>query len=342
MPMRSPPHIDVPHSEMTPDKIRYWGQFLYDSPLYEELVSVVAESVDLLEIVGSIDNRPRPNIFFAAVQFLLFDEPEHPLTAFYESMNSEPAEPEEVGSAFTDFVLEHRLEIENLGRTRWTQTNECRRCALLLPAIWAGALGEFHLVDVGTSAGLNLAIDRYAYQWGETVWGDSPLLLSTEGRGVAPEPKGVEVLSRTGLDLNPIDTSDPIERRWLDALIWPGHRERRQRLRLAIDIANAVPKDLVAGDALITLEEVLSELPAGEPTVVMHSFVMNQLDDAQRRSFSNVIDEARSNRTIHRVGVEHLRVEQQWSDVLLDVGEGLESIGLAHHHAEWLELYARP
>ena len=327
---------------MTPDKIRYWGQFLYDTPLYEELVEVVAGSADLLAVVGAIENRPRPNIFFAAVQFLLFEHPSHGLASYYDSLTPSPSAPDTVGPIFTEFVLAHSEEITTIGRTRWTQTNECRRCVLLLPAIWAGGLDRFHLLDVGTSAGLNLALDRYGYRWGAVEWGSGTLRLETESRGSSPVPVDFEILSRTGLDLNPIDATDPLERRWIDALIWPGHRERRQRLRAALKIAGGVPMNLVAGDALTTLATELHGLPAGEPAVVMHSFIMNQFDQAQRAALAGIIESGRSKRIVHRVGVEHLRGSQPWSDVLLDTGEGLEEIGLAHHHGEWLELYARP
>ena len=60
-------------------------------------------------------------------------------------------------------------------RTRSTQTNEVGRCAALLPALTQLAVdapGAPHgggrplgLVEVGASAGLNLLVDRYGYEY---------------------------------------------------------------------------------------------------------------------------------------------------------------------------------
>ena len=39
---------------------------------------------------------------------------------------------------------------------------------------------------------------------------------------------------RAGLDLNPLDVTDPADVAWLEALIWPEHAHRRDRLRAAV------------------------------------------------------------------------------------------------------------
>ena len=92
---------------------------------------------------------------------------------------------------FRRFVLEHEDEIAAIGATRYTQTNESRRTVALLPGVWAGPLDRFHLIDVGASAGLNLALDRYRYRWGSVEWGDSPLLQEAESRGADPVPRPI-------------------------------------------------------------------------------------------------------------------------------------------------------
>jgi hypothetical protein len=54
------------------------------------------------------------------------------------------------------------------------------------------------------------------------------------------------------------------------------------------------------------------------------------------------IDEQRVNRPIYRVSMEWLDTADESSSLEIDVGDGLEKIGAAHPHGEWLELYARP
>lgn len=327
---------------MRAESIRKWGKTVYDSPLYSALVDVIAESQSLLEVLDEIEHTPRPNVLLGAVQFLLMEHPDDPLTRFYPNLGGSPSSTEGLASEFHRFVGDHREEILRIGRTRYTQTNEVRRCAVLLPAIWSGPLREFHLIDVGTSAGLNLAIDRYRYRWGDVEWGDSELLLECEPRGEDPKPTACRVLSRTGLDLHPVDLTSESDRRWLDALIWPGHEVRRTRLRKAMDLATGLELELVPGDALTTLPNVLSELPPGEPAVVMHSFVLNQLSPEERERFASLVEAARQERPVVRVGLEWLRLSADSSEIHYDDGGGMTVLGTAHHHGEWIDLYARP
>ena len=85
--------------------------------------------------------------------------------------------------------------------------------------------------------------------------------LRGENRGADFPLHEIEVLSRIGLDLDPIDPGDIDSRIWLDALIWPEQVERRQRLRAALDLVAGIEIHLRQGDALETLPRVLSGLP---------------------------------------------------------------------------------
>ena len=319
--------------------MRDWGRFAHGSPLYRRLVEVVATSDELMRVINRIENRPPPNMLFAAVQYLLMSDSEEELARFYPSLVEEPLPVEKVDSPFTDFVLAHEEEIVEIGRTRYTQTNECRRCVALLPAIMLAPFATFHLVDVGASAGLNLAIDRYAYNWGGLRWGSSPLVLEAELRGAKPQLEDFEVLSRTGLDLSPVDVADPDQRRWLDALIWPEHSERRDRLRAALELTAGLPITFVEGDALTTLEGVLSRLPPGEPVVVMNAFTRIQFTPDQWDHIEEVVKEARRHRPIHRVSMEVLFRDDDWARLSVDDGTGEHLVGQAHPHGEWVELY---
>ena len=228
-----------------------------------------------------------------------------------------------------------------MGNTRYTQTNECRRCVALLPMVSMAEFRAFHLIDVGASAGLNLGVDRYGYRYGDQEWnpGGEPL-LEAESRGIAPELVEVEVLSRTGLDLNPIDPSDVSARRWLDALIWPEHVERRARLRTALDMVASLDIELITGDALETLPAALNGLPVGDPAVVMSSFTLNQFDAAQRDRLDSIVSAARSARPIHRVSMgEGLDESDGWVALVVEDGKGAVTVGQAHPHGEWIELF---
>ncbi len=296
-----------------------------------------------MRLVNRIENQPRPNLLFAAVQFLLMEDPTHDLARFYPNMTDNARPSREADPLFKTFVLANEDKIVEIGHNRYTQTNECRRCAVLLPAIMRAPYRSFHLVDLGTSAGLNLALDKYRYQWGDVGWGpDSQLVLKAESRGQPIDIHDIEILTRTGLDLNPIDPTIPEERLWLEALIWPEHSERRERLRTALDMASAVKSNLISGDLLEVLPGLLAELPADEPVVVMNSFVLIQLTSEQRQVLDRIIEDARSQRSVFRVSFEVMVKANAWGTVGVDDGSGMAEIGQAHPHGEWIELYARP
>lgn len=332
---------DLP--SVTPDYVREWGSRAHGSPLYRRLCEVVASDAELLGVINRIEHQPPPNMLFAAVQFLLTRTPTAPLHQFYPNFTDEPGPVREVDTAFKDFVLANEEEIVRIGRTRYTQTNECRRCVALLPGVWFTGLERFHLVEIGASAGLNLAMDRYRYRWGEVEWGpDSSVVLEAQTRGGRVEPRGIEIASRTGLDLNPVDPADPDERDWLVALIWPEQEERRVRLEEALSLAATVPMDLIAGSALETLPAVLGGLPPGEPAVVVNSMALIQFNRPEREELYRLIEEGRRERPVHRVSFEFLAAGDQWVTLAADRGAGLAQIGRSHPHGEWVELYARP
>jgi hypothetical protein len=329
--------------QLSGENVREWATHAHGSPLYVELCDVVADSDELLRILNRIVNWPYPNVFFAAVHYLLMkgDGPE--LARFYPSLANDPEPVAAAGHAFREFVISHEDEIVELGRTRYTQTNECRRCVVLLPAIWSRSLPTFHLVDLGASAGLNLMVDLYRYRWDDIEWGpESPVTLETELRGSEPEPREIQVLSRTGLDLNPIDPRDANDRLWLEALIWPEHEGRRRRLRAALDLARAVDIHFVEGSALETLVATLEDLPDSEPAVVINSFTLNQFTQDARDEVDRIVSQARGTRPVVRVAFEYRAREDDWPTVSVDDGSGEVTIGRAHPHGDWIDFYARP
>ncbi|MGH8946267.1 MAG: DUF2332 domain-containing protein [Acidimicrobiia bacterium] len=324
---------------LTPERARAWGKYAETSPLYQRLNEVVAGDNSLMSVLNSIEHTPRQNILFAGVQYLMLRDGGGELAQYFPNFTDRPRDLADVAGTLTEFVTAHADELSEIGRTRFTQTNECRRCVALLPGIWATPAERFHLIDFGTSAGLNLQLDRYAYRWDGTTWGpDSPVLLETESRGAEVSPREIEVLTRIGLDLDPVDPTDHDARLWLEALIWPEHHERRHRLRAALDLAAADPPQLVTGDALTTLGPAIDELPADAPVVVINSFILNQIPRADRTRYDDILNERRSHRPIYRVSMEWLDPSADAADLAVDDGSGLRQVGAAQPHGEWLEL----
>jgi hypothetical protein len=239
------------------------------SPAYERLSLAVARDEELLALLGTLPPAKRqPNLLFGVVRWL-------------GGPVGEPA-------AFRDYLLAHWRVIEPQLRVRATQTNEAGRCAVLLPVL-AALPQPLALLEVGASAGLCLYPDRYAYRYGEHRVGSGTPVIECAATGLTPPDRVPEVVWRAGLDLNPLDVTDPADVSWLDALIWPEHAHRRARLRAAAAVAAAEPPLLVRGDLVDDLPALAARAPAGATLVVFHTSVLYQVPTPRRAAFTRVV-----------------------------------------------------
>ena len=122
------------------------------------------------------------------------------------------------------------------------QTNEVGRSAVLYLGLLevARRFGQpLRLFEIGSSAGLNLVLDRYGYQFGKARFGaaDATLELSPDWTGPEPAAAMIEVVERRGCDLSPVDPRDPDDRVRLQSYVWPDQAERHRRLAAAIAVA---------------------------------------------------------------------------------------------------------
>ena len=320
------------------------------SPLYTRLTRAVARDTELLELASHAPREPIPNLLFAAVHYLLLKGASHPLAAYYASVTDETAHPnDDLVPHFKDFCRQYRPEIVEMLRTRLVQTNEVNRCVILLPAfdIVARLAGQrLALIEIGASAGLNLLWDRYGYDYGVGGTVGAPndsLVVATElwGQNVPPSPDPLpEVGFRIGLDLNPVDVQDEDAALWLQALVWPSHFERAERLRRAIHIAQEQPLHLLAGDALTLLPDVLAQTPDDLALCVYHTFVVNQFSQDQRDRLSALLATHAHQRTIYRVSIEWLRGHHPQLELRVYRG-GVEAehrlLAYCEGHGRWLE-----
>lgn len=240
------------------------------SPSYERLCLGVADDA---EVIGRLDTLPapkrQPNLLLAAVRFL--------------------GGPVDGYPAFRAFVLDRWPDLWTTMRERRTQTNEPRRCAVLLPAL-AEIEGPLALLEVGASAGLCLYPDRYAYRYGDVLLGGSPVVLDCAVRGPVPIPNALpSIVWRGGLDLHPLDVRADEDVRWLEALIWPEEVDRFAILRRAVEVARRDPVLVRSGDLTTDLAAAAADAPADATLVVFHSAVLAYLDAGQRQRFRDAV-----------------------------------------------------
>ena len=288
------------------------------SPTYGELARGVSNDDDLLDIaLHTKTHQPAPNMLFAAAQYLLLTGVEHSLSAHYPIISGQMPRNQSAFVDFRDFCLGQRDAIVELIRSRRTQTNVVRRCTCLLPVF--SLVSEesdlpLALVDVGASAGLNLNFDRYYYTYrlnqNEMVnWGmaDSRIHLEAEikGSGLFPEiSPTIAVASRDGIDLDPVDLTNPDQLLWLRALIWPEHVERHQQLIDAADEFTRSDIRLSAGDASDVLPSLISTISYEHALVVYSTITLYQFPIENRKRLTHALEEASKKRPVWQIALE--------------------------------------
>ncbi len=272
------------------------------APLYARLSAPISTDPQLLALLHHApETQQLPVLLFAAVHDLLLDSDQRDgdrLRRHYPNLTDRP-DAGDPFPAFRDFCLDHADQLAGLLATRHTQTNEVGRCAQFVPALGllAAEVGSLAMVDVGTSAGLNLALTHYRYDYapGGVVDGSagSPVtvVLPCATRGEPPIPAGMPpVIRAVGLDANPIDVGDVDAVRWLEACVWPDQADRFRRLVDAVEVARAAGVDVRAGDAVDRVAMVIEEVAAVAHPVVVTSWALNYLPGPRRLDFVAQLD----------------------------------------------------
>jgi hypothetical protein len=245
------------------------------SPLYDEWCTGISGDAEVLALLDSLPAaRRQPNLLLAAARFVGV-----PLGGY---------------ATFRAFVLTHWSAVRRVMQQRNTQTNEAGRCAVLLPSLASISEAEgrpLALIEVGASAGACLYPDRYSY-----AYSPGPLLEPLGGSTVPPLECAVsgevrlplhlpEVVWRAGIDLDPLDAGNHDDARWLEALVWPEHGFRAERLRAALEVVRADPPILVRGDLNEEILALVDRAPSDAVVVVFHSAVLAYVDRTGREAF---------------------------------------------------------
>jgi hypothetical protein len=260
------------------------------APVFASLCAAIAERGDLVALLAvAPDSQQSPVLLLAALHDRVLADPASELAAWFPSVVPEPRT-DDVGPVLARFVAAHADELRRIVTTRNTQTNEIGRCGLLVPALGllAAEVGPLALVDVGSSAGLNLLLDRYQYEYvpGGQVGPASAVRLEIGTRGQVPVPAHLPpIASRVGLDRHPVDLTDAEAVRWLRACVWPDQADRLARLDAALAIAAEHPVDVRCGDAVGDLASALAAVGGTGHRVVVNTWVLSYLTDAERRGY---------------------------------------------------------
>ena len=230
------------------------------------------------------------------------------------------------------------------------QTNEAGRswgfAAAMLWLAKQGCPPDFALHELGSSAGINLMMDRYRFDLGGVMLGPdgAAMRLTPAWRGAPPPNRQVRIVSAEGCDVAPVDLTDPAQAMRLRAYIWPELTERFVRMDAAVEAAQADPPRITRQNAGDFVADVLARDPEpGVTQVIMHSVVWQYIARPERGGITAAIETSgaaakldsplawvmlEANRDTHR----HELTVRWWPG-------GPEPIRLAtaHPHGAWVE-----
>ncbi|MBA2176308.1 DUF2332 domain-containing protein [Halobacillus locisalis] len=317
------------------------------SDLYEKLASQVAKDDEVLELCSSARvGQPVPNLLLGSVHYLLLKGTHHHLKEYYPSVVHEPKEDSRLFEAFKDFCFENREELKLLLKTKLVQTNEVRRCAYLYPVfnyIYQQTNKPLSLIEIGSSAGLQLLWDQYAYSYGESeLYGNQNSyvhLTSGVRQGELPRrflSKIPPVHDRQGLDLHISDVTSVEDYLWLKALIWPEHKDRRTNFEDAVKQLRINPPQLTEGDGVSLLTEVVKDIPPHTTICVFHTHVANQMPETSKQELMQKVNELGKVRDIFHV-YNNIDDRKLHVDSVLNGHVEHRTMGETDGHGRWFD-----
>ncbi|SDO05927.1 DUF2332 domain-containing protein [Halobacillus aidingensis] len=318
------------------------------SELYKQLSLHIAEDEKILQLCRHTrESQPVPNLLFGAVHYLLLKGNHHELETFYPSLTKSPDLTQNPFPFFQSFCKENREAIITILETKRVQTNEVRRCAYLYPVfctIHEQTKKPLSLIEIGTSAGLQLLWDKYSYSYGDhEIYGNPSSLVQLHSkvrRGtLSPEvmksPPPVE--KRIGVDLHVSDLTKEEDVQWLKALIWPEHEERRRNFETAVRQFRTSPPTMMEGDGVALLPRVAEDIPHNSTLCIYHTHVANQMPENVKEDLLQKVEEIGQGRDVFHIYNNIHDRRKLHVDSYLKGSFKTQTIGETDGHGRWFD-----
>jgi hypothetical protein len=326
-------------------------------PFYTALLHELERDTLALELLSSVRLEQRnPMLILAALQ--LAGLRGHPvLGPIYDMARHGQIEDVEAAALSVLDVVHETPELVRSELWRSTQTNEPGRSAVLqvLVAELVGiSIKEINLIEVGTSAGINLCFDQFPVRSKDD--GD-PLTLVCEDLTPTDRSRSMPIVKlRVGIDPHPLDLGNEDDRLWLKACLWPEERRRHERLDAIVAARPTWPSVTeLTGTALERLDDAFDLSDANTMTIVVNTWVAFYFTPDEQLAYFNEVSRRCRDENVAWISMESTMVT--WPGVNVDDGahhRGASQIvmasprsspahwGWCHAHGRWLERTTMP
>jgi hypothetical protein len=322
-------------------------------PFYTALTKAFAhDEIALTMLAGVRVEQRNPMLVLASLHLAALKG--HPILAplYREVRRGATTDPSTAATTVLD-VVHAQPELVESQLHRSTQTNEPGRSAVfqaVMAIIASRGHDKINIVDVGTSAGINLYFDLFPVR---SVDDDDPLTLVCRDNANVDRSRALPtVASRVGIDPSPLDIAVEDERLWLQACLWPEEPRRMVRLDAFIAARPSWPSTTVLqGTAHDRLPDALAEGDDDVLTVVMNSWVAAYFSESEQRAYFEELSRRCATENVAWVSIESPfavkwptssttnELAQRGAQILVTLPGGVPTEwGWCHHHGLWLEL----
>jgi len=320
-------------------------------PFYSALLHELEHDPLALELLARVRVEQRnPMLVLAALQLAALRG--HPILGpiYDEARHGVLDDPEGAAKRVLE-VLHLAPELVRDELWRSTQTNEPGRSAVIQAVVadLASDAPRVNVVEVGTSAGINLYFDEFTVQDHDD---GNPLTLVCED--VTPVDRSrplPEVRTRVGIDPNPLLLTSEEDRRWLKACLWPEQRRRHDRFDAIVAAKPSWPTvTMLRGRAMERLNDAFELVDASSLTIIVNTWTAFYFTDDERARYFAEVSRRCAKGNVAWLSIESTMV--RWPHVDLDEQDRHRAAsqivvtrsggspvrwGWCHAHGRWLE-----
>ena len=321
-------------------------------PFYTALLHELERDTVALELLASVRLEQRnPMLILAALQ-LAGLRGHSVLGPIYDTARHGQLDDAEGAALSVMDVVRETPELVRSELWRSTQTNEPGRSAVLqvlIAELVATSIEEIDLIEVGTSAGINLCFDQFPVRVKDD---GNPLTLICEDLTPIDRSRRMPaVKSRVGIDPHPLDLGNEDDRQWLKACLWPEERRRHERLDAIVSAHSSWPRVTeLTGSALERLDEAFELCDADTLTIVVNTWAAFYFTPDEQIAYFRELTRRCRDDNVAWISIESTMVP--WPDLNVDDGShhrGASQIvvtcpestpmhwGWCHAHGRWLE-----